>query len=70
MGKRAESEDIDTLRRNVEWALRNALDRARLRQASRLFVDRERELTARDLTTIEAQDILASRVFQTEATPT
>src|SRR5260221_7162653 len=25
MGKRAESEDIDTLRRNVEWALRNAL---------------------------------------------
>ena len=26
MGKRAESEDIDTLRRNVEWALRNALD--------------------------------------------
>jgi Flp pilus assembly protein TadD len=24
MGKRAESEDIDTLRRNVEWALRNA----------------------------------------------
>jgi Flp pilus assembly protein TadD len=26
MGKRAESEDVDTLRRNVEWALRNALD--------------------------------------------
>ncbi len=26
MGKRAESDDIDTLRRNVEWALRNALD--------------------------------------------
>jgi Flp pilus assembly protein TadD len=24
MGKRAESDDIDTLRRNVEWALRNA----------------------------------------------
>ena len=26
MGKRAESEDVDTLRRNVEWALRNAVD--------------------------------------------
>ena len=44
-------------------SVRNALDRARLRQASRLFADRERELTARDLTTIEAQDILASRLF-------
>ncbi len=44
-------------------SLRNALDRARLRQASRLFAERERELTARDLTTIEPGDILASRVF-------
>ena len=44
-------------------SVRNALDRARLRQASRLFVDRERELTATDLTTITAPDILASRVF-------
>ena len=46
-------------------SVRNALDRARLRQASRLFADRERELTADDLTTLQAQDILASRVFQT-----
>ena len=45
-------------------SVRNALDRARLRQASRLFADRERELTAQDLTTLEAQDFLASRVFQ------
>lgn len=45
-------------------SVRNALDRARLRQASRLFADRERILDAQDLTTIEAQDILASRVFQ------
>jgi probable Rubsico expression protein CbbX len=45
-------------------SVRNALDRARLRQASRLFADRNRVLTADDLTTIEAQDILASRVFQ------
>ncbi len=44
-------------------SVRNALDRARLRQASRLFADRERELTAEDLTTIAAEDILASRLF-------
>ena len=50
-------------------SVRNALDRARLRQASRLFADRDRELTAQDLTTIEPQDILASRVFQNDAQP-
>ena len=48
-------------------SVRNALDRARLRQASRLFADRDRELTAQDLTTIEPQDILASRVFRNDA---
>ena len=45
-------------------SVRNALDRARLRQASRLFADRHRILSADDLTTIETADILASRVFQ------
>jgi probable Rubsico expression protein CbbX len=44
-------------------SVRNALDRMRLRQASRLFADRYRELTEIDLTTIEPPDILASRVF-------
>ena len=44
-------------------SVRNALDRARLRQASRLFADRDRELSADDLSTIAAADILASRVF-------
>jgi probable Rubsico expression protein CbbX len=44
-------------------SVRNALDRARLRQASRLFAQRERELTVQELGTIEPQDILASRVF-------
>jgi probable Rubsico expression protein CbbX len=44
-------------------SVRNALDRARLRQASRLFAQRDRELTAQELGTIEPQDILASRVF-------
>lgn len=45
-------------------SVRNALERARLRQAGRLFADRNRVLSAEDLCTIEAQDILASRVFQ------
>ena len=44
-------------------SVRNALERARLRQASRLFADRERELTQDDLTTLEGADIAASRVF-------
>ena len=44
-------------------SVRNALDRMRLRQASRLFVDRDRELTREDLTTLEPSDIRASRVF-------
>jgi probable Rubsico expression protein CbbX len=44
-------------------SVRNALDRARLRQASRLFAGRAARLTRNDLMTIEAEDILASRVF-------
>jgi probable Rubsico expression protein CbbX len=51
-------------------SVRNALDRARLRQASRLFADRERQFTAEDLTTIASSDIRASRVFQSAAAPT
>ena len=49
-------------------SVRNALDRARLRQASRLFADRDRVLTAQDLSTIEPTDILASRLFRATAT--
>jgi len=48
-------------------SVRNALDRARLRQASRLFADRDRALTAADLSTITVADLLASRVFQDRA---
>jgi len=44
-------------------SVRNALDRARLRQASRLFSQRERELTRDDLCTLEVADLSASRVF-------
>ncbi len=45
-------------------SVRNALDRARLRQANRLFERRSVTLTRDDLMRIEAEDILASRVFQ------
>jgi len=44
-------------------SVRNALDRARLRQASRLFEKRGELLSRDDLMTIEAADIRASRVF-------
>ena len=44
-------------------SIRNALDRARLRQATRLLAQRNKALSARELMTIEAQDIRASRVF-------
>ncbi|MFO7276291.1 MAG: CbbX protein [Pseudomonadota bacterium] len=44
-------------------SVRNALDRARLRQASRLLAERGRPLAREDLMTIEAADIRASRVF-------
>jgi len=48
-------------------SVRNALERARLRAASRLFAERNRALTESDLTTIAPEDILASRVFQSSA---
>ena len=45
-------------------SIRNAIDRARMRQANRLFNHMGRGLTKRDLITIEADDIIASSVFQ------
>jgi probable Rubsico expression protein CbbX len=47
-------------------SIRNAIDRARMRQANRLFNHPGHGLTKRDLITIEAVDITASRVFQGE----
>ena len=44
-------------------SVRNALDRARLRQANRLFANAGRMLSKMDLVTIEAEDVLASRIF-------
>jgi probable Rubsico expression protein CbbX len=44
-------------------SIRNALDRARLRQANRLFERRAARLSRESLATIEAEDFRASRVF-------
>ncbi len=44
-------------------SIRNALDRARLRQASRIVSTADRPLSRVDLMTIEGEDIRASRVF-------
>jgi probable Rubsico expression protein CbbX len=43
-------------------SIRNAVERARMRQATRLF-DSHRKLTKQDLVTIEPEDILRSSVF-------
>ncbi|CAK6689642.1 MULTISPECIES: CbbX protein [unclassified Synechococcus] len=47
-------------------SIRNAIDRARMRQANRLFNHMGRGLTKLDLITIQAEDITASRVFKGE----
>ena len=44
-------------------SVRNALDRARMRQANRIFETSTDLLTKSDLVTIQASDILKSRVF-------
>jgi len=44
-------------------SIKNALDRARMRQANRIFDSRGQVLTKKELVNIEAQDILQSTVF-------
>jgi probable Rubsico expression protein CbbX len=44
-------------------SIRNALDRIRLRQANRLVAQLDRVLTSDEVMSIEAVDVLASRVF-------
>ena len=48
-------------------SIRNALDRARRRQANRLFETAHGPLSAEELSKIDASDIRASRVFQIAA---
>jgi probable Rubsico expression protein CbbX len=67
-GEKAFAEYIP-LRMNLEHfanarSIRNALDRARMRQANRLFAGAKKNLTKIDLMTIEAEEIYASRVFK------
>ena len=65
-GREALASYIERRRKQPHFAngrsIRNALDRARLRQANRLF-ERSEPLTPAELSAIEAEDILASRVF-------
>jgi hypothetical protein len=44
-------------------SVKNALDRARMRQANRIFDSRGQVLTKKDLVNLEANDILQSTVF-------
>jgi probable Rubsico expression protein CbbX len=50
-------------------SIRNALDRARLRQANRLFDGRGEALTPETLSTLKPEDIRASRVFRMGTNP-
>jgi hypothetical protein len=45
-------------------SIKNALDRARMRQANRIFESRGKVLTKKELVNLEAQDILQSTVFK------
>ena len=71
-GEQAFREYIDRRMRLPHFAnarsIRNALDRARLRQANRLFSEKPTRLSKDDLMTIEAAEIHASRIF-TEGKP-
>lgn len=44
-------------------SIRNAIDRARMRQANRIFGNKNTVLTKADLVTIKSEDILKSRLF-------
>jgi probable Rubsico expression protein CbbX len=65
------SEYIEKRRTQPHFAnarsIRNALDRARLRQASRLFERKGGAISRQELETIEEPDIRASRVFAASA---
>jgi probable Rubsico expression protein CbbX len=69
---RAAMEEYIALRRRQPHfanarSIRNALDRARLRQANRLFETSAGPIDAKVLSTIVAEDIQASRVFNSAA---
>jgi len=45
-------------------SIRNALDRARMRQANRIFDSRGEVLTKKELVNLQAEDFLQSTVFE------
>jgi probable Rubsico expression protein CbbX len=47
-------------------SIKNAIDRARMRQANRIFESTNMELTKLDLVTLDVNDFLQSRIFQTK----
>lgn len=65
--ERAFMQYIDRRRKKPLFAnarsIKNALDRARMRQANRIFESRGQVLTKKELVNLEAQDILQSTVF-------
>ena len=69
-GQKAFREYIDQRKTQPRFAngrsVRNGLDRMRMRQAIRLYdaAERGRTLTKKDLVTLEAEDIIGSRVFE------
>ncbi|PSR29654.1 MAG: CbbX protein, partial [Sulfobacillus benefaciens] len=70
-GKEALGQYIARRRQQPEFAnarsIRNALDRARLRQANRLFA-KGGQVSRKELMTLEPEDFFTSRVFQTPMT--
>ncbi len=73
-----EAEEVfkDYIRRRMQMphfanarSIRNALDRARLRQANRLFASRGKPLTREQIMTIEPADLLQSRIFRETVQP-
>ena len=62
LGKYIELRKLKPLFANAR-SIKNALDRARMRQANRIFDSRGQVLTKKELVNLEAEDILQSTVF-------
>ena len=71
--KQADSILLDYVKKRIKLphfanarSIRNAIDRARMRQANRIFENKNKILTKADLVTIKPEDILKSRLFKNE----
>nr|WDB00002.1 CbbX [Cyanidium sp. THAL103] len=70
LDKKAEDIFLDYIKRRMlhphfanARSVKNAIDRARMRQANRIFSNNQNLITKNDLTLIKAEDILKSRLF-------